>query len=42
MKNIDLTLSKGNFFIMILDQDVSTRTAQMNACIEEKKISDQA
>lgn len=41
LQNMDLTLSKSNFFIMILDQDVSTRTAQMNICIAEKKISDQ-
>jgi hypothetical protein len=38
---MDTTLNKGDFFIMILDQDISTRTAQMNGCIEEKKISDQ-
>jgi len=38
---MDITLSKGNFFIMILDQDINTRTAQMNGCVQEKKISDQ-
>jgi len=41
LQNMDTTLNKGNFFIMILDQDVSTRTQQMNGCIAEKKISDQ-
>lgn len=42
LQNMETTLSKGDFFIMILDQDISTRTTQMNICIEEKKISDQA
>jgi len=41
IENMDLTLNKSDFFIMVLDQDVSTRTAQMNICIAEKKISDQ-
>jgi hypothetical protein len=40
-QNMDTTINKANFFIMILDQDVNTSMTKMNACIEEKKLSDQ-
>ena len=41
LQNMETTISKGDFFIMMLDQDISNSTAQMNGCIGEKKISDQ-